>query len=62
MLLEGDGYRPIHGDVNVYWLIDGRLTNVTVGEGSVISLIPPVSRVAKSKAFQIGRASCRERV
>ncbi len=23
-LLEGDEYRPIYGDVNAYWLIDGR--------------------------------------
>ena len=24
VLLEGDEYRPIYGDVNAYWLIDSR--------------------------------------
>ena len=51
VLLEGDEYRPIYGDVNAYWLIDGRPTNVPVGPGSMISLTPPISRAALAKPF-----------
>ena len=57
VLLEGDQYRPIYGDVNAYWLIDGRPTNVPVGKGSMISLTPPISRAAKAKPFSTASQS-----
>lgn len=57
VLLEGEEYRKIYGDINAHWLIDGRPTNILSGPGALLSLTPPISRAAKKKAFSVGSQS-----
>ena len=57
VLLEGEEYERLYGDINAHWLIDGRPTNVLSGPGALLSLTPPISRAARNKPFSVGSQS-----
>lgn len=48
---------PSLGNVNAFWLVDGRPTHRPIGKGANLTLTPITMEAAKAKAFSLGSQS-----